>query len=71
MDVRLTRDGVPVVIRDSRLLRLCGAEICVEDSTREELRNYFLSKTEERIPDLRGSAGTGGRSGAGAAGSET
>lgn len=53
MDVRLTRDGVPVVIRDSRLLRLCGAEICVEDSTREELRNYFLSKTEERIPDLR------------------
>ena len=49
----LPGDGVPVVIRDSRLLRLCGAEICVEDSTREELRNYFLSKTEERIPDLR------------------
>ena len=53
MDVRLTRDGVPVVIRDSRLLRLCGGGICVEDSTREELRNYFLSKPEERIPDLR------------------
>ena len=52
MDVRLTRDGVPVVIHDSRLLRLCGAEKCVEDSTPEELREYFLSKTEEKIPDL-------------------
>lgn len=52
MDVRLTRDGVPVVIHDSGLLRLSGAECRVEDSTREELRQYFLSKTEEKIPDL-------------------
>lgn len=52
LDVRLTRDGIPVVIHDSRLLRLCGADGCVEDKTREELREYRLSKTEEGIPDL-------------------
>ena len=52
LDVRLTRDGVPVVIHDSRLLRLCGAEGCVEDKTREELREYRLGKTDEPVPDL-------------------
>lgn len=53
LDVRLTRDGVPVVIHDSRLLRLCGADGCVEEKTREELRGYRLSRTEEEIPELQ------------------
>ncbi len=52
-DVRLTRDGVPVVFRDSRLPRLCSMEGAVENSTKEELEELQISGTEEKIPSLQ------------------
>lgn len=39
-DIRLTKDGVPVIIHDDNLLNFCGANIRVRDVTFEELKNY-------------------------------
>ncbi|MBE6995272.1 MAG: glycerophosphodiester phosphodiesterase [Ruminococcaceae bacterium] len=50
MDVQLTRDGVPVVFHDDSLLRLCGVEGQVSDYTFEELQQFPLFGTAERIP---------------------
>lgn len=52
LDVRLCRDGVPVVFRDSRLFRMCGSEGSVENSTLEELQTLKLEGSEESIPTL-------------------
>ena len=53
MDVRISRDGDPVVIHDSRLSRMCGVEGIVENSSRAELNVLKLSGTQEGIPGLR------------------
>ena len=53
LDVRLCRDGEPVVFRDSRLFRMCGADGTVENSTLEELRTLKLDGTREGIPTLQ------------------
>ena len=37
MDVRLSRDGVPVIFRDHKLWRVCGADGTVEESTWEKV----------------------------------
>ena len=50
MDVQLTRDGVPVVFHDAALQRVCGGEGQVVDYTYEELQQFSLFGTEERIP---------------------
>lgn len=50
MDVQLTRDGVPVVFHDQMLQRVCGAEGQVSDYTFEELQQFTLFGTAERIP---------------------
>lgn len=52
LDVHLTRDGRLAVIHDSALRRTCGAEGRVEDYTAEELRQFRLEGTDERIPLL-------------------
>lgn len=52
MDVRLSRDRVPVVIHDGHLQRLCGVEGFVERSTVEQLRQTPLLGSRERIPTL-------------------
>ena len=52
LDVHLTRDGKLAVIHDSNLERVCGAEGRVEDLTWEELQNFRLLGTEEKIPSL-------------------
>ena len=52
MDVRLSRDGVPVIFRDSRLWRVCGGEGTVENTLWQKLKEYRLSGTEESIPSL-------------------
>ncbi len=52
LDVRLCRDGVPVIFRDSRLFRMCGSEGSVENSTLEELKSLKLENSEEAIPTL-------------------
>lgn len=52
MDVRITKEGVPVVFRDSRLHRMCQEAGTVETSTLEMLQQMRLEGTEEEIPTL-------------------
>lgn len=52
LDVHLMRDGNLAVIHDSSLLRTAGADVAIEDLTAEELADYRLEGTEERIPLL-------------------
>lgn len=51
-DVHVTKDGTPVVFHDGKLERMCGADGEVEDYTYEELQQFTLGKSEERIPKL-------------------
>ncbi|MCD8130258.1 MAG: glycerophosphodiester phosphodiesterase [Lachnospiraceae bacterium] len=50
LDVQLTKDKVPVVFHDNTLQRVCGVSGCVSDYTYEELQNFPLCASEERIP---------------------
>ena len=49
-DVHLTKDGIPVVFHDDTLLRICGVDGNLKDYTFEELQQFRLLGTEERIP---------------------
>lgn len=50
MDVQLTKDRIPVVFHDETLNRVCGVEGNVRDYTYEELQQFTLCKSNERIP---------------------
>ncbi len=50
LDVQYTKDGQIVVFHDANLKRMCGVDIKVADLTYEELRQYSLEGTDERIP---------------------
>ena len=50
LDVHLMKDGTLAVIHDSSLLRTAGVDVRIEDLTLEELDNYRLEGTDERIP---------------------
>lgn len=50
MDIQLTKDKVPVVFHDFTLKRICGAEGKVCDYTYEELQQFTLCDSQERIP---------------------
>lgn len=50
MDVQLTKDRIPVVFHDETLARVCGVAGNVRDYTYEELRQFPLFGTAERIP---------------------
>lgn len=50
MDIQLTKDNIPVVFHDFDLKRICGAEGVIRDYTYEELQQFKLCKSEERIP---------------------
>ncbi len=50
LDIQLTKDKVPVVFHDFTLLRVCGAEGRVCDYTYEELQEYELFSSEQKIP---------------------
>lgn len=52
LDIQLTKDGIPVVFHDYTLQRICGAEGKVMDYTYEELQQFLLCKSKERIPKL-------------------
>ncbi len=52
LDVHLMKDGNLAVIHDSSLLRTAGVDVEVEDLTAEELAQYRLEGTDERIPLL-------------------
>lgn len=52
MDVRLTRDGVPVIFSDTRLERLTGVSGSVENTTLADMKQMKLSGTDEEILTL-------------------
>lgn len=53
LDVQLTKDLVAVVFHDYNLLRACGVDKKVSDLDYEELLQYRLFNSDERIPTLR------------------
>lgn len=50
MDVQLSKDGVPVVFHDYTLKRICGAEGKVNQYTFEELQQFSLCGSDQKIP---------------------
>ena len=50
LDVQLSKDGVPVVFHDYTLKRICGAEGNVCEFTCEELQQFRLCGSNQRIP---------------------
>ena len=52
LDVQMTRDGVPVIFHDSKLGRMCGVGGEIGDYTYEELKQFTLADSRERIPRL-------------------
>ncbi len=52
LDVRLTKDDVPVVFHDKDLLRVCGKNVKMEEVTYEELRELPLFDSVECVPSL-------------------
>ena len=52
LDVQLSKDEIPVVFHDFTLKRICGAEGKVKDYTYEELLQFSLCGTKEKIPKL-------------------
>ena len=50
LDVQLTKDQIPVVFHDETLQRVCGVEGKVRDYTYQELQQFTLCKSHERIP---------------------
>lgn len=50
LDVQLTKDRIPVVFHDETLKRVCGVDGNVRDYTYEELQQFRLCKSNERIP---------------------
>lgn len=51
-DVQLTRDRIPVVFHDESLKRVCDQEGNVRDYTYEQLQQFPLLASQERIPLL-------------------
>ncbi len=52
LDVHLMKDGSLAVIHDSSLQRTVGVDVRIEDLTKEDLANYYLEESRERIPLL-------------------
>ncbi len=52
LDVRLSRDGVAVVVHDDALLRLTGVSVSVSSSTAEALGALSLLGSGEGVPTL-------------------
>lgn len=50
MDVQLTADGKLVVFHDTDLKRMCGSDRVLYECTYEELQQYTLGASKERIP---------------------
>ena len=52
LDVHISKDGVPVVIHDSSLKRMCGCSDIVEEMPLSEIKMLCLLGTNEKIPTL-------------------
>lgn len=53
LDIHLLADGNLAVIHDSSLLRTTGVEKEIEQLKTEELSDYYLEDTKEKIPTLK------------------
>ena len=53
LDVRLTKDFVPVVFHDDSLQRLCGTNKKIESLTFKELSDFSIGKNQDKIPTLK------------------
>ncbi len=51
-DVQLTKDKIPVLFHDDTLTRMCGADKKVSELTYDELMEYRLADSDEKIPTL-------------------
>ena len=52
LDIRLTKDNVPIVFHDSTLERMTGAKGRVDQYTYKSLKKLNLLNSKERIPSL-------------------
>ncbi|MBO5165496.1 MAG: glycerophosphodiester phosphodiesterase [Lachnospiraceae bacterium] len=52
LDVQLTKDKIPVIFHDFTLQRVCGVEGKVAEYTYEELQQFSLCGSEQKIPKL-------------------
>ena len=50
LDVQLTADGKIVVFHDDTLERMCGDDVKIKNLTLQQLQQYRLADTDERIP---------------------
>lgn len=50
LDTQMTKDGKIVVFHDGTLKRMCGVDGYLRDYTYEELKEFRLAGTDERIP---------------------
>ena len=53
LDIHLMRDGNLAVIHDASLKRTAGVDVQIEDLTAQDLENYRLEGTDEKIPLFR------------------
>lgn len=53
LDVQLTKDGQVVVAHDFNISRICGVDADIDTLTYEELQQYPVFDSEERIPLFR------------------
>lgn len=52
LDVRLTKDNIPMVFHDKTLMRMCGEKLKVSKLSMEEIKNFRLGNSDEGIPNL-------------------
>lgn len=52
LDVHLTKDEIPVVFHDDTLLRICGIDQYLKNYSYQELLEFNLCNTKEKIPKL-------------------
>ncbi len=50
LDIQLSKDNIPVVFHDDTLTRVCGVNRKVRECTFEELQQYTLCNSSEKIP---------------------
>lgn len=50
LDIQMTKDGQVVVTHDFGLKRICGVDVQVNQLTYEELQQYTILNSQERIP---------------------
>lgn len=50
LDVQLTKDRIPVIFHDETLKRICGVDGRVRDYTFDELQQFHLCNSQEKIP---------------------